>query len=122
MAWRMSLQTDLAEKHLLDLAREHRIILHWRRRNWTHFEAHPATRMVFVGRPTSAIRYLGALHEMGHIVSPVARAARRGHSLTCEAAAWDWALDAADPRLMPDDMVEIRQKVGRAWATYLVVG
>lgn len=111
-----------AEKHLLALAREHKVMLHWRTRRWTKFEAHLNTRMVFVGKPTSAIRYLAALHEIGHIVSPVARSARRGHLLTEEAAAWDWALDNADPQLMPDDFGEIRRQVGRAWSTYLVVG
>lgn len=118
----MSLQIEKAERHLEDLAREHKITIHWRARKWTNFEVHPGTRMVFIGRPTTPIRYLAGLHEMGHIVSLAARSARRGHELTEEAAAWDWALDNADPQLMPNDFTDIRAAVGRAWASYLVVG
>ncbi len=112
---------EAAELHLITLAREHRIQIEWRRRPWTKFESHPGTRMVFVGSPTSPIRYLGALHEMGHIVSPMARQTQRGHNLTEEAAAWDWALDLLDQgdvtAVRPDD----RTQLALAWASYFVV-
>ena len=110
------------ERHLIQVARENNIQVEWRRRTWMNYEAHLTTRMVFIGKPTSDIRYLAGLHEMGHILSPAARAAHRHHALTEEAAAWDWALDHADPRLMPDDYTEIRELVGKAWSSYLVVG
>ena len=113
---------EKAEAHILALARDNRITVHWRRRAWKHFEAHPGTRMIFVGSPTTPIRYLAALHEMGHILSPAALAAQRGHQLTEEAAAWDWALDHALPELMPNDFTEIRELVGMAWSSYLIVG
>jgi hypothetical protein len=113
---------EAAERHLTKVASRHGILIHWRRRAWAKFEAHIETKMVWIGKPTSAIRYLGALHEMGHIVSKVARDAnKREHALTEEAAAWDWALGAADPRLVGEIRPEDRSQLALAWASYFSV-
>lgn len=113
---------ERAEVHLTKVASKHGILIHWRRRAWTKFEAHITTKMVWIGKPTNAIRYLGALHEMGHIVSKAARdAAKRGQDLTEEAAAWDWALAQADPAIVGEITPDDRTQLALAWASYFVV-
>lgn len=116
------MKTDLAEAHLKKLASSHGILIHWRRRAWTKFEAHVETKMIWVGRPTTPIRYLGALHEIGHIVSKPARDARaRAHYLTEEAAAWDWALAHANWHLTGEIAPDDRTQLALAWASYFGV-
>ncbi len=113
---------ELAEAHLTKVASQNGILIHWRRRAWTKFEAHITTKMVWIGKPTSAIRYLGALHEMGHIASKQARdAQKRGHDLTEEAAAWDWALGKADAGIVGEITPDDRTQLALAWASYFVV-
>lgn len=107
-------------KHIESLAREHGISIHWRRRSWSHFEAHVASRMVFVGPPTSLLRYLSALHEIGHIVDTWAHPLDEDDKkLSCEAAAWEWALAHALPGAIEATTPYVRERIADAWASYL---
>lgn len=109
-----------ADKHLSSLAREHRILIQWRRRSWHHFEAHVGERMVFIGLPSSPIRYFSALHEMGHIASPVsAQLDQDGYRVAAEAAAWEWAFENAMPGSVAALTPDIRSRIADGWATYL---
>jgi len=94
-----------AAKHLATLAARHRIKMTYRNSGW---QAIPSTRQAWVPDPTTAKRYLAALHELGHIASSTAR--RRGNQdypalgveVLVEGAAWAWATAVADPALLAD--------------------
>jgi len=89
-----------AEAHLEELATRHDIQLIWTDKPECAYSRH---RIVWIRKPYSPESYLGALHELGHVVSPRARKheARwdRGRNkvveyddeLLMEAAAWAWA-------------------------------
>lgn len=74
-------------------------------------ECHINTRQVWVPRQLRApIDYLVALHEFGHILSPVAVHLFSNHmplerTAAMEAAAWAWAVQAAEPEVF-DEMTE----------------
>jgi len=92
-----------ASAHLQALADKHRIKMTYRQSGWQSF---PSTRQAWVPEPSTAKRYLVALHELGHIASATAR--RRGNQdypalgveVLVEGAAWAWATAVADPTLL----------------------
>lgn len=88
--------------HVLQLAAKHRITLFWLN-EWGHAESFPEGRYALVPEISSAADYLVALHELGHVVSQVARRLVRSSTvydyITMEGAAWAWAAEHADPEL-----------------------
>lgn len=97
-------QRTVAWAHVQSLADEYRIKLHRTQRRWDS-EAHLSTRQAFVPRQLRApIDYLVALHEVGHIASPLAKrligVGRLAETAAAEAAAWAWAVEAALPKLL----------------------
>lgn len=105
-------------EHLKQLAKQHRIHINWRDKNWRGFEAHVSTRQVFIRKPHTYLDYLGALHELGHIVSRTARRALVTERAAIEeAAAWEWALIHFPwgKRLGSRDWLSL----GKAWASHL---
>lgn len=100
------------------LAKKHKITVHWRSDGVA--ESHINTRQVWAKGIIDVYSYLEALHELGHIASPDARRYyERGRTLTCEAAAWEWALFAADPEVVYQLPAAARRKIGLAWVTYV---
>lgn len=98
---------DLAWASIDELAAEHKITVRPVSSRYRS-ESHIATRQVWVPPQRGPVDYLVALHEIGHIASPEARRQFRhyaelltlDHELCLEAAAWGWALQAADRRLL----------------------
>lgn len=96
--------------HLRALATDHGIKMHKAKSRWRS-EAHLGTRQVWVPKEMRApIDYLVALHEFGHILSPCAVHLWSNHmplerTTAMEAAAWAWAVQAAEPELF-DEMTD----------------
>lgn len=96
--------------HLRALATEHHIKMHSAKSRWKS-EAHLPTRQVWVPKHMRAvIDYLVALHEFGHILSPMANHLFANHmplerTAAMEAAAWAWAVQAAEPEVF-DEMTD----------------
>lgn len=117
-----SLQAE-AEEHLTQLARRHKIELHW---STVHHEAVIFTRQAWVPPVTSALDYLIGLHEMGHIVSPLARRYwRRSEwsetledNMLCEAAAWAWALEKAKTAMTKRLTTGHWRNIAAMWSSY----
>lgn len=96
--------------HLKQLATDHGIRLHTAKSRWRS-EAHLGTRQVWVPKHMRApIDYLIGLHEFGHILSPMAVHLHSNHmpmerTAAMEAAAWAWAIQAAEPEVF-DEVTE----------------
>lgn len=109
-----------AKDHLEALAVRHRVVILWRPKSWKQYECHQGTRQIFVSEPDSITAYMGALHEIGHIVSTQARRFAKTENLPMEeAAAWAWALAHADPHLIDKMTKKAWQDIGNAWASHL---
>jgi len=81
--------------HVYALAAAHGVTVEHRRaggRAWRR------SRRISIAPVRSGITYLGALHELGHVVSDGQRGGRR---MEREADAWRWALDNAAVELTP---------------------
>jgi hypothetical protein len=93
--------TDLARAHIEALATKHRITLSWLTRGWLKAHAYPPLRTAIVPRVTSGLRYLVALHELGHVADRGARYWQdheAGYGLSvCEGYAWAWAAEHRSP-------------------------
>lgn len=120
----------LAQAHLLTLAARHDVEIVWRLLSeHDNMEASIAARTVWVPRPYNFRMYLIALHEFGHILSPLAvklhyanttgTADLQGY-LACEGAAWGWAAENIDPDLAP--WMGKRGAAGHGWAGYASIG
>jgi hypothetical protein len=99
-------QRTRAKEHIAELAAEHRVKLRWKTRRWES-QAHVETRQAWVPKAMrSPLDYFIALHELGHVVSPLAALLHNGSGaswefeFTSEAAAWSWAYESADPELL----------------------
>lgn len=121
----------MAKDHLVDLAREHHIEIHWTK-EWRTAECDHGTRQAFLpALIRSALDYLTALHELGHLVDGVAldssnafealhaRRDRHYRRTLEEAAAWAWAVRHARPTLLQQMTPRHWAKVGWCWATYV---
>jgi hypothetical protein len=91
-----------ARSHIGALARQHDVTVNWSTRGRKAAEAHIGTRQVWIPRRMyGVIDYLTALHEIGHVVAPIAHECSPADSLSgrlaIEGAAWGWALENADP-------------------------
>lgn len=109
--------------HLRRLAAEHRVKLHATQARWDS-EAHMGTRQAFVPRQLRApVDYLVALHEIGHIVSPLARRLignrQYQHEVAAEAAAWAWAVEHAEPAVLALAGERDWELVGEAMTSHL---
>lgn len=67
-------------------------------------EAYNDPRLVLIPRPTTTLRYLTGLHELGHLLHPGADETWSdndlGPMLTVEARAWAWAFEHALPEVL----------------------
>lgn len=75
------------------------------------------TGQVWIPKPTTALKYLICLHEIGHIVDKVAARVLQFHGPEAEAAAWRWAVKAAHGDLLDHMTPAAWRKVGNAWIT-----
>jgi hypothetical protein len=105
---------ERAAAHLLEVARQCRVTLVMARRRWSKFEAHPPSRQVWIGPPTTMMRYMAALHEIGHIMHRVGAI----NSLVNEAAAWEWAFNNADEALLATMTDSDRLDIAKAWGSF----
>lgn len=101
------------------LAKRHRVKIWWHTQDGTP-EAHIGTRQVWLHSVDSPYHYLAALHELGHVIDRDARRLHdKGATLTCEAAAWEWAFVHADPAVLEKIGKRTLKLVRAAWGTYL---
>lgn len=109
-------------RHIEDLAKQHGVRLRWVP-SWRKAEAIPGIFTALVPEIRRPSDYLFALHELGHIASPVARrlTEKPGHHNTvlCEGAAWAWATEAAEPALARRLTARDWDRVAYAYRTYL---
>jgi hypothetical protein len=113
---------DAARTHIEYLAARNGIKVYEINRMWDS-EADIKLRTIYVADPITPLRYMVALHEIGHIVDKVSAGVvgkgRDYHAPACEAAAWSWAYDHADPELMKYVTPRMWRRIGRAWVTSL---
>jgi len=112
-----------AWEHLHELAAEHGVKLH-KAKSWVLAEAHVSTKQVWVPPTMRDVEsYLIALHEFGHICQPEAAALQATthvpSGLACEALAWGWAIEHADPALLRLAGASTWRCVGDCVASYL---
>lgn len=120
--------TEEATRHLEGLAELRGIEIIW---TDDPPSAHPGYLMVWVNRPTNAVRYLSALHEFGHCLEPRAvklweycsqrerdHAPEHQANVRMESLAWTWAFAACRPHLA--ELVRERDwhTVLGAWLSY----
>lgn len=85
-------------------------------------ECDRTNRRVFVPRTfDTGLKYLVALHELGHLVAKGAMGldpATAGEILRIEAAAWSWAVTNADPEVMAGFTKTDWRRVGYCWVSH----
>jgi len=120
-----------AERHINELAEQHRIYVR-RSRTWDTSEADSVTRMVQVPKQIrTGTDYMAALHEIGHLVDPIAREHEMRYSrskgkrntdaetLMVEAAAWAWAARVAKPQILKAMTKADWRRIGCCWVSWL---
>jgi hypothetical protein len=108
-----------ARAHIERLAAANGITVYEINRMWDS-EADIRLRTIYVADPTTPLRYMIALHEMGHIVDKAARLLHdECNNPACEAAAWGWAYKAGNPAIMKFLTPRHWRRIGRAWVTNL---
>jgi hypothetical protein len=109
-------------EHISALALQAGIKVHWtpRRRGAEAFVDQGTAVIPTVTRPSD---YLVGLHELGHILSPDARAVSDSYDkydvILCEGAAWAWAAAVSDDRLMAAFRKEDWDRIGFYFRSYL---
>jgi hypothetical protein len=121
---------ERAQAHLERLAGERSLTIHW-----TEKPPHASSkhRVAYCNPPTTAKRYLFALHELGHCSSglaiewerqqkvPASRWGADYAEMICEAFAWAWAVETADPELAAlATKRQLHEVVTGGWGTYLI--
>lgn len=90
--------------HVEWLALQNDIEIDWISDPWKA-ECSVSGRLVVVPKPSSAGKYLVALHEFGHILHPKARRMRNARdfsdAMAVEAYAWAWAVEHVIPEARP---------------------
>lgn len=114
----MDFPAKRAYRHVEQLAAKHDIEIREISKQWNS-EAWVEQRLICIAKPNTAIRYMIALHEIGHIVDKVSAHVLSDHDPGCEAAAWAWAYDNADPKLRAHVTERHWQRIGRAWVSSL---
>lgn len=124
---------QMAEKHIDELAAKHRIYVR-RSRAWDTSEAALTTMMVMIPKQIrTGTDYLAALHEIGHLVDPdareldVLRSRKEGKKRVSdmmetalnEAAAWAWAVQNAEPRILKAFTKADWKRIGCCWVSWL---
>lgn len=117
-------QRARAAEHIIELGRQHRIRVR-RVSTWEKSGAFRTTRIVYVPREIRRpIDYLCALHEFGHILYRPSAARHEASAgciaveMTCEAAAWGWALKHVDPAAVPVMTNRLRADIGGCWTSF----
>lgn len=117
-------QRARAEAHIVELGQKHRITIR-RVSNWRKAGAFYSSRLVYVPREMKKpIDYLTALHELGHLIyRPSSMRVWASSSdlkaeIVCEAAAWAWALDNVDPRVVTRMTPALRDEIGGCWTSF----
>lgn len=117
-------QRARAAEHITELGKANNIRVR-RVSSWEKSGAFRATRIVYVAREMDTVMaYLAALHEFGHILyPPSAKRHERAHAdlaveVTCEAAAWGWALKHVDHHVVPMITPAIRREIGACWTSF----
>lgn len=98
-----------ATDHIRELAKANGVRIHWEQ-EW-HQSASTEAHVIYIPKPYNARLYMVCLHELGHLLDPLARrlwqACERTHNrnrardyLACEAAATGWAITNAHPQLV----------------------
>lgn len=115
-----------AEAHVRELGHKHAITVR-RVSTWEKSGAFRVTRIIYIARELAApIDYLCALHEFGHILyRPSAMRHEIAHldiatELTCEAAAWGWAIKHVDPAVVPCMTPSLRGQIGGCWTSFIM--
>jgi hypothetical protein len=121
---------ERAQAHLERLAFGQDITIHW-----TEKPPHASSKhkMAFCNPPTTAKRYLFALHELGHCSSqqaiererqlkvPASRFDTDSAEMICEAFAWAWASEMADLELTAlATKRQLHEVITSGWGTYLI--
>jgi len=107
-----------ARSHVEALGNGHGITIIEIRQQWK-CEADLHRRTIYITDPTTPLRYLLGLHEIGHIVDKVSAKVMFNHIPCCEAAAWAWAIENAAPEL-PEHVTNREWRlIGRAWVSQL---
>lgn len=122
MTWSRSARQRAGE-HIEALGRRHRIEVVYTSvpERW---QAVIGLRQVYVPKPTSGLRYMVGLHELGHVCSRVARRwqpryEELGGEALVEGAAWAWATMMADPELAGLLTAEDWEETALLYCTYL---
>lgn len=121
----------LAEQHINEVAENHRIYVR-RSKTWDTSEADAVTQMVQIpAKIRTGTDYMTALHEIGHLVDPIAREHETRFSRTkgkrnldsetllVEAAAWAWAARAARPVILNALTKADWRRIGCCWVSWL---
>lgn len=124
----MEWDQDYAIQDLMDLAHDHSVSIIWDGGEYAITDH----RVVHISTPYNAAKYLVALHEFGHILSPRARHFEKRCSrprtsshaeyddyALCEAAAWAWAARFCDDYLYEQISDKTWKQVGSLFATCL---
>jgi hypothetical protein len=123
----------LAVDHLDRLASKHRIKLRLSAKVTAETaKAWPSHRVAVAPYPRTAVDYLLALHELGHIIDrralshcASAEAAAKGsaavyyNEILGEAAAWAWARKHAKPELLAKMSKKDWLRIADCWASYV---
>lgn len=107
-------RTEDLRAHLEEIAQAHGIEIIWRRSTIGGL-AHRPQRRVWISIPTTPLRYLIGLHELGHCIAP---RAYWGRMIEREAVAWAWAFKEARLPLTP----RVRRAVKARLDGYLEYG
>lgn len=107
----MRFPAKAAEAHLLSLAGK--IPVEWVPTALDAY-AHPGRwPRIAVPHPTTMLKYLAGLHELGHVMRP------HGEGLVNEAFAWQWAAEHIHPDLAAWVDYRLWREVSAMFATHL---
>jgi len=102
-----------ARSHLLSLAGT-RVTVEWIEGSIYEAASRPGRwPAVYTPRPTTVLKYLVGLHELGHVMRP------HGEGLVNEANAWAWAAENVHPDFMPWVDYRLWREVSALFATHL---
>lgn len=98
------LDRAFARSHIVNAGEVYNVRIHWTDKAYTDAESDVGTRQVWLPKVRTTVDYLVALHEFGHILSPLAvtlhNIGNLQEEMACEAAAWGWAFENAAPELV----------------------
>lgn len=114
------------QDHVLEVAGDHDVTVYLFTGSWTWSEAYPEDRTVTVPTVRQPSDYLLGLHELGHVLDPLAVSLvdETDHRsiLLSESAAWAFAQTTIRPAFVPHIRAKDWDLVAYAWRTYLAEG